>query len=185
MAGGVAITVQRRKRPRPRIQRAFLLWFREEGARFAVFIRLGRRTDQNWDLTLGGGTTPALRPWLYGYGIAVEAYWQATSWDLVLCLDAAPRRTPLGYVDDMTLPEYRRQYESREALWREELFEPFLRWVNETLAPACRLGLWRTEEGGATWAKLLAPGDLAHPDVPRAYALLSIREEAWDHAGMS
>ena len=185
MAGRVAITAQRRKHPRPRIQRAFLLWFRGEGARFAVSIRLGRRTDQSWDLTLGGGTTPALRRWLYGYGIAVEAYWQATSWDLVLCLDAAPRHTPLGYVDEMMSPDDRRLYETRAALWREELFEPFLCWVNETLAPAQRLGLWRTEKEGATWAKLLAPGDLAHPDVPRAYALLPIREEAWDHAGMS
>ena len=75
----------------------------------------------------------------------------------MLCLDAAPRRTFVGYVDDMVLPEYQRPYETREALWREEVFEPFLSWVNDVLAPACCLGIWQTEEGGATWANLLAP----------------------------
>lgn len=128
-------------------------------------------------LALGGGTTSALRPWLHGYGIAVDVQWEAMSWDLVLCIDAAPRRTSVGYVDDMTLPEYQRPYETREALWREEVFEPFLSWVNEALAPACCLGIWRTKEGGATWAKLLAPGDMAHPDVARAYALLPMTAE--------
>ena len=50
MAGGVSITVQRRKLPRPRTQRAFLLWFREDGACFAVPIRLGRRMGLSFDL---------------------------------------------------------------------------------------------------------------------------------------
>ena len=37
--------------------------------------------------------------------------------------------------------------------------------------------------GGATWAKLLAPGDMAHPDVARAYALLPMTAEPWDRSG--
>lgn len=183
MPGSSASRVERRKLPRPRFQRAFLLWFKKEGSRFAVPVRLGRRTDRGWDLPLGGGTTSALQPWLHGYGIAVDVQWQAMSWDLVLCLDAAPRRTSVGYVDDRVLPKYQRPYETREALWREEVFEPFLSWVNDVLAPACCLGIWQTEEGGATWAKLLAPGDMAHPDVARAYALLPMTAEPWDRSG--
>jgi len=185
MPDNSACSVERRKLSRPRIQRAFLLWFRKEGARFAIPVRLGRRTDRDWDLALGGGTTSALHPRLHGYGISVDVHWQAMSWDLVLCLDAAPWRTPVGYVDGMTLPECQRPYATREALWREEVFEPFLSWVNEALAPACCLGIWRTEEGGATWAKLLTPGDMAHPDVARAYALLPMTAEPSDRSSAS
>ena len=169
---------RKRSRPRPAIQRAFHAWYEGASARFVVPVLLGRRTDRSWTLTLGGSTTPALCSWLYGYGIAVSAEWGGVAWDLVLCLEAAPQRTPLGYLDHMVLPEHRELYASKDELWRAELFEPFLRWVNEELAPARRLGLWRTEEGGATWAKLLQPGNMAHPDVARAYALLSVHEGA-------
>ncbi len=124
-----------------------------------------------------------MRPWLYGYGIAVSAEWGGVAWDLVLCLEAAPQRTPLGYLDQMVLPEYRELYATEDELWQAELFEPFLHWVNEDLAPACRLGLWRTEEGGATWAKLLRQGNMTQPEVARAYALLPVRKGAESSAG--
>ncbi len=64
---------RKRSRPRPAIQRAFHSWFEGARAHFAVPVLLGRRTDRSWTLTLGGGTTPALRSWLYGHGIAVSA----------------------------------------------------------------------------------------------------------------
>jgi hypothetical protein len=41
---------------------------------------------------------------------------------------------------------------TREALWQDQLFEPFLKWVNERLAPATWLRLYGTK--GGTWAKL-------------------------------
>ncbi len=46
-----------------------------------------------------------------------------------------------GYVDLWTMAEYREPYATLDALWRAQLFEPFLQWVNETLAPALHLGL--------------------------------------------
>lgn len=42
---------------------------------------------------------------------------------------------------------------TREALWAKDVFEPFLEWVNDTLAPARWIKLSRY--GGATWAKLV------------------------------
>lgn len=36
----------RNAHPRPRIQRAFLDWFRENRSRFAVAVRILRRTDK-------------------------------------------------------------------------------------------------------------------------------------------
>ncbi len=134
--------VRRRKLSRPRIQREFLPWFEEASSRFAVPVLLGRRTARRWKLRFGGGTTSALRPELHGCEIGVYAEWGEDAWDQVLSLLVAPRRTPFGYINLWTLPEYREPYATREALWRSELFEPFLRWVNETLAPASHLGVW-------------------------------------------
>ena len=166
-----------RKLPRPAIQRAFLAWHEEAAARLAVPVLLGHRTDRRWTLSFGGGITAALHPWLYGYGIGVDVQWEGMSWDLVLCLEAAPRRTPTGYVDHMILPEYREPYATEEALWRGQLFEPFLSWVNETLAPARYLGIWGAR-GEVIFARLLRPEDMTRPDVPKAYALLPARDEA-------
>ena len=176
--------MRRRRLPRPWIQRAFLRWLEEASARLAVPILLGRRTDRSWGLAFGGGTTPALSGALWRHQLLIYADWEGTSWDLVLCLEVAVRRTSAGYVDLWVRPEYREPYPTREALWREEVFEPFLRWVNETLAPALFLGVWRTEKE-ATWAKLLGPKDMAHPDVPRAYALLPARDEAGNSVDVS
>jgi hypothetical protein len=46
-------------------------------------------------------------------------------------------------------------FPSREALWTDHLFEPFLKWVNEKLAPARWLGIFRMSDEGATWAELM------------------------------
>ncbi len=46
-------------------------------------------------------------------------------------------------------------FPSREALWKDHLFEPFLQWVNEVLAPARWLQLSSIGEYGSTWAQLL------------------------------
>jgi hypothetical protein len=170
--------LQRRKLPRPRIQRAFALWFDEAATHLTVPVRLGRRTDQYWEMTFGGETTPVLSACLHSYGIDVEAHWQNVLWDLVLSLDAAPERMSTGYVNMFTLPEYRMPYATREAFWRGEVFEPFASWVNDTLASAHAVGLWGSEGSGATWAKLLAPKDMAHLDAQQAFMLLPIRDTA-------
>lgn len=57
-------------------------------------------------------------------------------------------------------------YGSREALWREHLFETFLAWINNTLATTSALALYRLDS--ATWVKLLREGDVSGerpPDV--------------------
>jgi hypothetical protein len=44
---------------------------------------------------------------------------------------------------------------SREALWIDHLFEPFLEWVNERLSKANWLRVSCFDDGGATWAELV------------------------------
>lgn len=45
-------------------------------------------------------------------------------------------------------------FHDREQLWCEHQFEPLLEWVNDLLVKAKYIGLYQTEGGGVTWAKL-------------------------------
>jgi hypothetical protein len=56
----------------------------------------------------------------------------------------------------MCYPEAQKLYPSREALWRDHTFEPFLEWVNDKLVKAKWIGLYATENKGCTWGKLLS-----------------------------
>jgi hypothetical protein len=56
------------------------------------------------------------------------------------------------------LPEARRVFADRPALWADHLFEAFLEWVNDNLAKAERLEL-HGDPGFATWARLLPKDD--------------------------
>jgi hypothetical protein len=71
---------------------------------------------------------------------------------MLLSLDAFPKRVPGGYVCTECDPAIRQTFPSREALLEDHLFEPFLEWVKENLAPADALHLYRA--GGMTAAKL-------------------------------
>lgn len=88
-------------------------------------------------------------------------------WDLLMEFDAAPTAVQDGWVCqrciDNTDPDkpIPRVYPSRDALLRDHVFEPFLAWVNESLAKAEAIGLY--EEHGGTWAKLLP---LEKPESP-------------------
>jgi hypothetical protein len=65
-----------------------------------------------------------------------------------------PKRVPGGYVCTECDPATRATFPTCEALWVDELFEPFMTWVNEDLAPAKALYLYRY--GGMTAAKLIS-----------------------------
>jgi hypothetical protein len=88
--------------------------------------------------------------------------WNEECWDLLLSLDSAPRRGRTGYFCEYCLDyfrdtnpgeEFTRIFPSREGVWADHLFEPFLKWVNDDLANAKWLGLFGNPEK-ATWAKL-------------------------------
>jgi hypothetical protein len=63
-------------------------------------------------------------------------------------------------------------YPSREALWRDHLFEPFLDWCNGVLANAQWLALHRTTGGGATWAKLIDDSEVE--EKAHAFRLIKV-----------
>ena len=135
-----------------RFQRVFLAWLDESRERLAVPVTVSRRTRDRLDLTFGDAA-PMLEASVSAWEVIVSAEWEGDCVDLVFEVDVGPQRVPGGYVCDRCEPEKREVFPTREALWRDHLFEPFVQWVNQELAPARFVGVWRS--GGMTAARLL------------------------------
>jgi len=142
-------TMSPKRQARPRIQRAFLRWFQENRRRFNVRIELSQITDKGVRLHFSG-YPDILSVWLSRWDLSVCVDWQGESWDMLISLDAIPESSPTGY-RCMLCENASSTWLTREALWQDHLFEPFLEWVNERLAPATWLRLYGTE-GGSSWA---------------------------------
>jgi hypothetical protein len=157
--------------PRRQIQRAFLSWLDANQDRFAVTIRLGKRTDGAWEFSFVR-VNSAIRGVLTTHEINVDVEYVDQCWDLLLSLDASPRRaTRGGYYCACCPPEARRTFPDRQSLWTDHLFEPLLEWVNESLAKAKWLAL-SGDPGYATQARLL-PGDDPSEALPGGGCMLS------------
>lgn len=86
--------------------------------------------------------------------INVIVQWQGTYWDSLLSLDALPKRVPSGYVCDLCPEDDRPVFSSPEAIWRAEIFEPFLEWVNHDLTKAEAVSISGTPDW-VGWARLV------------------------------
>ncbi len=145
----------KRHLPRPRIQREFVHWFRENHGRFKTPVRVAKISAKLVELDFPGlpnNLSASLSP----YELNVYVSWQGETWDMLSSLEASPFHAAEGWKCRQCVLESGDSAElfpSRESLWRDHLFEPFLRWVNEELAPARWLRVSGT--GGATWAELI------------------------------
>jgi len=150
--------------PRRMIQRAFLKWFELNRPRFAIEIKLGRRTDRNLELSFAG-INGAVTAALTTYEINVYVEYESYNWDMILSVDSVPIRIEGGYYCAFCLPESRSIFPDRLSLYTDHLFEPFLKWVNDDLAKA----KWLMLEGKpdhATSARLMEelPGTDKRPN---------------------
>lgn len=156
----------RRPLPRPRIQRAFVCWFRENRGRFKTSVRVAKISARLVELHFPGHPA-CLSACLSPDELNVYVTWQGECWDLLCSLEASPFHTAEGWKCRQCVFEHGdsgRLFPSRESLWQDHLFEPFLRWVNEKLAPARWLRVSRTQ--GATWAELIRDeGALSNPGI--------------------
>ena len=125
----------------PRIQRAFLTWFAESRHRFTVPLRIARHTKRNIELEFEGGQS-LISATLTSWEINVGFDWEGICLDLMISFEAIPELTSNGYVCSLCLPKARKVYPSRELLWRDHLFEPFLDWTNGTLVKAPWIGIY-------------------------------------------
>jgi hypothetical protein len=90
--------------------------------------------------------------------VAVE--WEGECWDFLLSEEARPVAIPGGVVCSLCGSEGKhRIFPSVETLWHDHLFRPFEEWISGELASAQVVSLYRTADGGATWARLIRDGD--------------------------
>jgi hypothetical protein len=168
---------------RPRIQRAFFAWLIRNRKRLSFDLLIEGRTDTVVEFSFVG-VNRAIAAVLTRDGITVSAEWEGDCWDFLMDQDSYPEHGPTGYFCSLCLHYFRethpgeaftRIFPSQEAVWADDIFEPFLEWVNDDLAKATYLVLFGTPDYG-TWAKLLdAPpeGEAAE----RVAALLPCRLE--------
>lgn len=153
------------ERAGPRIQREFLAWYRTNAGRFIIPLRLVSRSRKSLDLSFRG-ITPAISASLVEGELIVFAKMDQRVFDLIADFEAHPHHTPLGYVCDLCEPAARVVYRTRTDFWRRHVFESFLDWVNNMLAPARWIRLSCLGDDGSTWAKLIREeGELQKRDT--------------------
>jgi hypothetical protein len=116
------------------VQRAFLSWLEANRSRFAIEIKLGRRTDTVQQFAFAG-INSAIRGVLSAWEISALVMHQGECWDFLLDVDAEPKRVPGGYVCDFCPPASRFVFPN-PAHWTDHPFEPVLQWATESLAKA-------------------------------------------------
>lgn len=149
------------------IHKTFVDWYAQQGERFSVPLHYLKRTDRCLDLSFHG-LNPAFSIFLtWEMGICVD--WEAECLDCLTFFEAYPQHGVDGYHCSQCIGEYALiTYSSRECLWQEHIFEPFLQWINDYLVPARWLGLYSTDNKGCTWVKLLNEPD------PEAFQLIPV-----------
>ena len=138
---------------------AFLAWFDEASARFALPVSVDLASASSTELRVRG-LHPAI--WIaitHDWSIDVGVEWDGVSWDLLASMDVVPKPLPDGgWGNAMLIPEARSSHPTPEAIWRADGFEELLTWINGELAPATHVGVWQISGGGCTWARLIRDG---------------------------
>lgn len=142
---------KKQPKARRRIHRVFLEWLRKNRHRFRVPVEIKHRTDQAIELAFAG-YHHSLSAYLSNWCLDVSVNWQGECWDLLGSFESNPSTVTGGYHCLLCSPEDRQTFINRDALWTAEVFEPFLEWVNQTLAPANWIALY--DFGGSIAARL-------------------------------
>jgi len=138
---------------------AFRDWLRTESGRFALPASVDTASSLEVQLKVAG-VHPVIHIPLSDYTeINVSVVWEEEHWDALLWLDAHEEPGPggVGWVSGDLPPEYQVVHPTLEAIWRAEVFEPLLTWINEDLAHATHLAMWEVPNR-ATWARLVRDG---------------------------
>ena len=161
-------------RIRSRVHRIFIRWLKANRSRFVYqpYV-LSRHTDRIIKFTFIGIPGPITCSLNRYSGISVAVMYQGECWDMIGDFDVAEERTDKGWMCRLDLPEKRQCWQTRELLWTEHCFEPFLEWCNETLAQARWLAFYQCREG-STWAKLLR--DETDRDMEHRVAVITLPE---------
>ena len=155
--------------PQHSIQRTFLRWFNEYRKCFYVSLSLSKITAEAIELKFNN-FPDCFVVRVTSDELAVHVYWEGEWWDMIIDLDAWIYPTHAGYkcrccYDDENKNESFPTFPTEAALWLDHLFDPFLTWVNEKLAPARWLQISCTNDRGARWETLIRNNsELSKPD---------------------
>lgn len=136
----------------------FRSWYEAHRHRFAIPLR--KIGEREWEFTV----TEWLVVTLVRDSLMITARHLTDPddrWDELAEFDAIPLETEAGWIcrlcRDLPAPGSGppQIYRSREALLIDHVFEPFVTWVNDTLAQSEALGLYEIGDG-FQWAKLLS-----------------------------
>ena len=142
------------RKARRRLHRTFFRWLHDNQSRFVTpQFRIIKRTDRFLAFTIPG-LNPALSFGLSTWELGVHVEWQNTWWDALVFFESWPEAVSEGYICTLCEPNERTTYPSREALWINDDFEPFLAWVNAELTPTRQLALYG-KPNHSTWAELV------------------------------
>ena len=110
--------------PIKQFHHAFFQWLNINQSRFTTpaFVIVGGHRVVRLNMP---GLHKALHFALYSRGVAMCYDWQGIHWTLKT-FEAFPVSTDGCYVDGLCLDEIIQIYSSREALWTDCIFEPFL-----------------------------------------------------------
>lgn len=157
------------------VRRSFDRWLGQNVSRFRhPPIIVEQR--KNYFIFCFRGITPRLRCFIgWKWRVEIHIMHDGEVWDILTDFDLAERRTPEGkhHCAFCIEPIH---YDSREALWICESFEPLLLWVNETLGEASRLLIYRQPGGGARFVELLKEGE--EPREPPDWLVAAYRISA-------
>ncbi len=141
---------------------AFLGWLRTEAGRMALPVSVDTAAPSRIELRVHG-VHPAIRiPLDRHCEINVGVMWEEKYRNALLWLDAHEEPGPdgVGWINSGLYSELEVVHPTREALWRADLFEPLLTWINEDLAQATHLAMWEMN-GSPAWAHLLRDGKIS------------------------
>ncbi len=136
-------TTYRNCRVRPRYQKDFLQWFRKSRALFAIPVHIVRRTDQRIEMAFSGLTT-VISLQLTRNELMVIAQYKDEYSDILADFDIAPERRNGGYICNFCLPEYQVLHPNLSSMRLTEIYEPFLKWVNEKLVTAAWIKFYKS-----------------------------------------
>jgi hypothetical protein len=137
-----------------------------------VADRLSLREQSDTHLTFRiVDVTDAISIIVSPYDIGVSAWHQNVFWDFLIDFFANPEQVPGGYICSCCKDRSVQVHPTRDALWAELVFGPFLEWFRGDLARAEHLVFYGGSEYGFTAARLI-PGRLPPAHYERARILV-------------
>jgi hypothetical protein len=138
---------------------AFLDWLRTESGRLVLPASVDTAVPSCSELRVQGVHPAVQILFPQNCEIAVNVEWEGMDWDQLVWLDAYEKPGPdnSGWINTAMRPEFQVVHRTREALWRADVFEPLLTWINEDLAHATHLAMWEIADG-VTTARLVRDG---------------------------